>query len=522
MSGEESDSRSGNGDPNAALPLSASVSTEASSDTSSLSYNDEPGLLADLQTLLCDLPEVSDTTLIIPDDGSATPSAEHIPIHTQLLSARSSHFSLSLNPPWRRPSLVLAEDDPGAIRDVLEFLYSGAVRLETESGSAMHVAALAHCIGLADLEEIALEHISSSLSPATFLRHLKAAFALPAVPDPLVALLADCASAFPARILTATALTEAKEEEAIPLVRCVLLLLAGRLCPTTTDARSLKDAPDASSALEGVIAWSARHHAHGLGGAFRNSDEAAAAGAEEAEEVAGGDSSGARAGETEIAAPLKNDPSAASGSPGTCQPIPSAQPLARLLESASDAAERAALVSVLISPSVRVFSRRVEPLGVLSAREVLAKYRDAAVAPRVFESAHPHRSEKGSATRTRVELEEGAQGARVRFDYRTSLREGSRLCFVEDPGGAGEEVYFCLKGTVAGDAELVETGIVVPRRVFSFVLLSERASGDEVDVGSGSRWGFRFVVEPYFSLPQEGGLDVVEDVEGALRGLSIT
>lgn len=472
----------------AVIPAPASPSA---SSNSSLSYDDSPGLLTDLQTLLCDLPDLSDTQILLP-----SPEPSHIPVHTQLLSARAKHLAVALHPPWRRPDLPL-HDDPEAVRDALEFLYTGAVRLELETGSAVRVAALAHYAGISDLEDITLEHLAAALRPGTFLAHLRCALGLPggAVPACVAALLRDCVAAFPARILTEAALTEAEGEEVIPLVRCIWLLLAERMDVTATDERSLKNAPDPTSVLEGLKAWSTRHRNHSLDCGFRDTSVGAAT-------TKPGDDGCSQVG-------LKDD---SQPTPISAQKlITSAQPLANVLHSASDAAERAALVSVLTSPSVQVFSRLVEPLGLLSPEEVLAKYREAAVAPRVFESAHPHRFDGGFVTRMRVELEECAIGARVRFDYRTSLRDGALLSFFVDENGGG--VIFCLQGSVANDMELVETGIIVPHRMFWFSFLSGfRARDKDVEIEIGTRWGFRFVVEPYFSLPQGCGLDSVDEV----------
>lgn len=426
--------------------------------SSSISYDDTEGLLTDLQSLLCDIPEASDAVLAI------SPS-EHVPIHTQLLSARSAHLSTSLHPPWRQQILFLPEASPDAIRDVVEYLYTAAVRLETASGTAIPVSALAHYLSLDTLSALTNTHIASALTPTTFLAHLRAALTLPAVPPPIEALLADCAAAYPARILTSTDLTEAPDDVALPLVRATVLLLASRLRHLATTAADLRNAPDLSSVLEGLIAWSARHSSHSLGGAFRT------------------------------ATPPPGDSGADS-----CA-VPAARPLVRLLDSCEEC-DRAAIVAVLTAPGARVFRRRVVPLGVLSTGEVLGKYRDAAVAPRVFESAHPHRA---SLAATRVEVDDEAVGARVRFDYRTSMREETGLVLFGEDG----VVVFSLRGAVEGDGDAVVRGVEVPLRVFWFEVrkdAKERGDGENEEkigdsVGMGSRWGFRLVIEPIFSLP---------------------
>lgn len=312
-------------------------SSSSRTESSAASYADQGALLRDMQDLLCDSAGVSDTVAIVGHDA-----VDRVPIHTQLLSRRSSHFATALRSPWRRSSLVLPSDDPDAFRDVLEFLYTGAVRLESNTGSAVRVASAAQFAAISELEDIALTHIGRALTPFNFSAYLKAALSLPgaAISDRLVRLLSQYAARFPASILTSSSVSDAPREVAFSLVKAIWLLLADDIDQYEQQSFAVEPAQERSLAVEGLLAWASRY------GAYPDHQVASAA--------------------------LRRHPWPRVDTRRT----PQANTLASILNApGSDDAERAALTSVFTACCARTFAKRIEPLGLLPCNEVFRKYR---------------------------------------------------------------------------------------------------------------------------------------------------
>lgn len=309
------------------------VACSVRSESSSASYDDESDLVRDMQELLCDAVEIADTVALVGPDPP-----DEIAVHSQILSWRSSHFATALRPPWRQDFLRLSSDSPDAFRDVLEFLYTGAIRLEVDTGSSVAVAAAADFAGISELEELVLTHVDDSLTPSNFSAHLKIALSLPGrvVSDGLVRSLSQFAARYPARILTSTSLSQAPLHISAPIVRTIWLLLAYDIDACEQIPKSKRPARERSLAVEGLLAWSAR--------------------------------SVSRAGNGSSPPELK------------CQGVDRGnlhvQALSNILDAATcDKAERAAFLSVFTSCSARTFAKRIEPLGLLSDIEILRKYR---------------------------------------------------------------------------------------------------------------------------------------------------
>jgi BTB/POZ domain len=162
-----------------------------SSSDSSIEYEDEAGLIQDMQALLADHDcSSSDMVAIVGQN------AEELALHTQVVGARSPVLATALRYPWRRRTFHLTSQDPETMRDVLEFLYTGAVRLEQKTGSAVKIAAAAHFFGVQELEDIAIEHIRIFLNEDSFSAHLKSVMEIrgTAVPDSVTQLLATFAT----------------------------------------------------------------------------------------------------------------------------------------------------------------------------------------------------------------------------------------------------------------------------------------------------------------------------------------
>lgn len=308
--------------------------SSSDSESSSVSYNDESDLVRDLQELLCDSVEISDTHALV---GPDPPDA--IPLHTQILCSRTTHFATALRPPWRQDFLRLSCDSPEAFRDILEFIYTGAIRLELDTGSSVGIAAAADFTAISELEKLALAHIDDSLTPSNFSAHVKAALSLPsrAVSDGLVRSLSQFAARYPARILTSAALSQEPRDTSILIVRSIWLLLAYDVDACYQICESDRPVRERSLAVEGLLAWSRRH-------VFS--------------EVQG------------LCSPVVIEPGS------EVDMSEQIKALACILDVTNcDEADRASFVSVFMACSARTFATRVEPLGLLSESEVLVKYR---------------------------------------------------------------------------------------------------------------------------------------------------
>lgn len=320
------------------------------SSSSSVSYADQESLLTDLQSLLADAPSIADNVATLGGDST------QIALHTQLLAARSSYFATALCRPWRRSELSLPYDDVDAFSDVLEFIYTGAVRLESTSGSAIKVASMARYFDIDDLGDVASRHIHDSLSPQSFHGLLTECISVsaPAIPSDLTHILARYAARFPARVLTCGSILEAPKIEAEKLASTTWYLFSYFL---GSSGGHTDDAPSGSppwldsghffgspvAAVDALIAWSTRHEMKwncrvGMGTCPQKQDDTLVPDLE-----------------TRIA--------------------PCAAPLANILNSAGSAICRTALVTVLTAVPPRTFSRLVEPLGLLNSEDVVAKYR---------------------------------------------------------------------------------------------------------------------------------------------------
>lgn len=305
----------------------------ARSESSSSSYEDESDLVLDMQELLCDAMEIADTFALVGPDPP-----DEISVHSQMLSWRSSHFATALRPPWRQEFLRLSSYSPDAFRDILEFLYTGAVRLEVDTGSSVAVAAAADFAGILELEELALLHIDDCLTPSNFSAHLKVALSLPGrvVSDGLVHSLSQFAARYPARILTSTSLSREPLDISVPIVRTIWLLLAHDIDACERMPKFNRPSRERSLAVEGLLAWSSR-----------------------------------------CALPAGNGSSASEHKfHGNDRVNLHVQALSNILDASTcDEEVREALVSVFTSCSARTFAKRIEPLGLLSDYEILRKYR---------------------------------------------------------------------------------------------------------------------------------------------------
>jgi BTB/POZ domain len=331
----------------------------------------------DLQRLLSGTPALADLS------AECGASRTLFALHTQLLSVRTPFFATALSHPWRAPSspLPLPEVHPDSLADVLEYLYTGAVRLETSTGSAVRVAAAASYLLCPDLERTASAHILRNLTAESFSAHVRAAAALSAVPDRVIDALAAFVAANTAQILTSLASRDDDDDE---IVRAVWALLARHLATR---------APPPSGhgpQVEALLVWSSTQ-------ALRHSHLS-----------------------------TSNTPPAA------------AVPLGRIL-SATSPPDRAALIAVLSSAPSSLFVRQIEPLNLLTPCDLLEKYRADAFPPSVYNSPHPLPSPLPPKGPTCVRFHGGVAGVTIRIDRRTSLGPGVVLIFFAAPGRAPQK-----------------------------------------------------------------------------------
>lgn len=184
-------------------------------------YDETHELVTDLQALLAD-GSLSLHTAACMDSMS-------VPLHTQILRARSPYFDIQLRAPWSRPTrpinLPLAA---GVMHDVLEYMVTGRVRLEGVAGT-LSVGRAAHLLACDSLVALCAHHLRGLLT----LDGLSAALSLasaPAAPvgQPLPEPFADALRKFVAHV-PGPALREVLKEtgaSALHARRSVLLLLA--------------------------------------------------------------------------------------------------------------------------------------------------------------------------------------------------------------------------------------------------------------------------------------------------------
>lgn len=108
-------------------------------------YSDRADLTRDLQRLL------SDATLA---DRSISVEGEVLALHSQVLCARAPYFAALLSPRWAGVPLRKPNASARAVRDLLEFLVTGAVRLD-DRVAAVRLSVLADEVGVRELAEVA-------------------------------------------------------------------------------------------------------------------------------------------------------------------------------------------------------------------------------------------------------------------------------------------------------------------------------------------------------------------------------
>lgn len=431
-------------------------------------YEDRESLVRDFQSLLSNEAGLADFRVVVGDNST------QFLLHKQVLAARSPYFSTLLSQPWFRTSADLRHENTDTVQDVVEYLYTGAVQLETESGSAVRVAAAAHFMNVPDLEALALRHIKSTLNPATFPAHVTATTNLPgaAVPDSITRVFAEFVSRNPVPVLTSPALRVAENNEVVNgtyagysrIVRTIWGLLAYQV--TETDGVGH---PDCSSVCEGLAMWSQRYAQRRTPHAHHDCTSRS------------------------VSSPY---PAFLVGYADRIEVDPMAVPMRAILEVCESAEERQALTAVLLRARPSVFARVVEPLGILRVEEVAAKYK-ASAGPSVFESTHPHTMGSTTSSRVSVVLGPRAAGASIELDPRTQLGWGSELCFYAvDPCGAAEPPY----KTVSGRPSASDRGLKfdLPFNQFWFALLSPSEEVyDDIAQPDDAMWGFKFSVAAY-------------------------
>lgn len=184
-------------------------------------FEDTHELITDLQGLLADGSLAFHTAIC--RDGTS------VPLHTQLLRARSPYFDTLLRAPWSRPTRPIKLPlSSGVVHDVLEFMVTGRVQLDSLS-STLSIGRAAHFLICDGLVSLCAQHLRGLLT----LECLPNALALasepsePAeqpLPEPFCDALRKFVSHAPGPALRVV--VEDKGDEAVHVRRSVLLLLA--------------------------------------------------------------------------------------------------------------------------------------------------------------------------------------------------------------------------------------------------------------------------------------------------------
>jgi hypothetical protein len=302
--------------------ISAGASESDSSSDSSIEYEDEAGLVLDMQALLTDEKGLSNMTAVVGRER------EELAIHTQVLRARSRMLSTALQSPWRRRELELPSVEPDVMRDVLEFVYTGAVRLRVNCGSVVKVAAAAHYLGVQELELIAIGHIRKFLGVDLFLRLVDGALSLKdiAVPDSVTDVLAEFATRQLAPLLSSAALLRRHAAHPVEAGASAVTLVRTIWCLHARETALSKNVTeqDLASSATALFEWSSRY-------AARNAPEAL---------------------------PLIDDCTSESNGTAPCAAVDSdVWPLVEILDMSASAEEFDALISVLACAEQSCFAR---------------------------------------------------------------------------------------------------------------------------------------------------------------------